>query len=799
MLWFILIFLLLFISGAFFFLFYFYLEAKSKNRLEKTTRRVIFKVLVPREVRRKEDQPENFRERIAQIEPFFASLVSAYEKKFKNRFFGQNYFGFEIIGDNRMVSFYVSAPKSLSGFLEKQLHAAYPAVLITKTAGHNIFKDKKEIAALTLKLAKPAIFPLRTYPNLENETLNGLTNNFSKLAENEAAAIQILARPTAPNWKKKAESFSNSFSRGEKGVTYKSLLSEVGKQVVGKPVPPEEKSPKVLNPIEEEVLRQVKEKAAKTGFETQVRLVAVGESAEESQAILEDIKSGFAQFESMGLNGWRPQKQKPGRVVADFIWQNFANAPISILNTEELAGLWHLPNKFVETPNIEWLAARTLPPPLNLPKEGIVLGESVFRGEKKLVRLLEKDRLRHLFMIGKTGTGKTTLFLNMIEQDINEGRGICFIDPMGDATLEILGRISPARLSDVILFDPSDSEHPLGLNLLEYQKEQQRDFLISEWIEIFYKLFDPARTGIVGPQWEHWGRNAALTVMAQPGGGTLIDIPNLFIDEEYRKRAIANLKDPVVKTFWEEQLAKTADFHKSEMYNYFISKFGRFMTNDLMRNIIGQTKSSFDLRAVMDQGKILLVNLSKGKIGETNAYLLGLILVAKLASAAFSRADLPEESRRPFYLYVDEFQNFTTDTFATILSEARKYRLSLNLTNQYIAQLPEMLRDAVVGNIGTLISFRIGAVDAEFLSKELAGVSVDDLINLGFTQTYVKLLVEAAPTPPFSMQGIKSKTVSQPEIARQIIENSRQKYGRKRELVESEYLARLGKSEKAEG
>jgi type IV secretory pathway TraG/TraD family ATPase VirD4 len=405
--------------------------------------------------------------------------------------------------------------------------------------------------------------------------------------------------------------------------------------------------------------------------------------------------------------------------------------------------------------------------------------------------LKEADRLRHIFMLGKTGVGKTTLFVNMALQDIVQGKGVCFIDPLGDGIEEILARILPERAEDVILFDPSDTERPMGLNLLDWRRPEEKDFLVAEWIEIFYKLYDPTRTGIIGPQWEHWGRNAALTVMSLPGGGTLIDIPRLFTDDDFRKHALTHVADPVVKTFWEQQLTKTADFHKSEMYNYFISKFGRFMTNDLMRNIIGQTGSAFNLREVMDSGKILLVNLAKGKIGETNAQLLGLILVSKLQAAAFSRADIPEERRRDFYLYVDEFQNFTTDSFATILSEARKYKLSLNITNQYIAQLTEKIRDAVIGNVGTMIVYRIGAQDAEFLTKEFPGLTVSDFMNLDRFSAYAKLLIDGSPTQPFSLVGLKTQRVPNEQVLANLKQLSRLKYGTDRRVIEEAFRERI--------
>jgi hypothetical protein len=309
---------------------------------------------------------------------------------------------------------------------------------------------------------------------------------------------------------------------------------------------------------------------------------------------------------------------------------------------------------------------------------------------------------------------------------------------------------------------------------------------------MFYKLFDPGQVGIVGPQFEHWMRNAALTLMDSPEGGTLIEIPKLFTDDSFREKKIQTVQDSVVKAFWTQQLAKTADFHKSEMYNYFISKFGRFMTNITMRNVIGQPKSSFDFREVMDNKKILLINLAKGSIGEINSNLLGMIFVAKLFTAALSRSDIDESQREDFYLYVDEFQNFATDTFASILSEARKFRLNLNITNQYIAQIPEQIRDAIIGNVGTLVAFRVGVPDAEFMAKEFEPVAnQNDLNNIDAFNAYIKLLVSNAPVRPFSMQTIKDSGSDNKELGKAILQLSRLKYGRDASIVDAQINQRI--------
>lgn len=422
----------------------------------------------------------------------------------------------------------------------------------------------------------------------------------------------------------------------------------------------------------------------------------------------------------------------------------------------------------------------------------VTFGYNLYRGKRTNIALKDRDRLRHMYMIGKTGAGKSTVFQNMALQDIRGGRGVCFVDPHGEAIDWLLERIPRERIEDVVLFDPSDGAYPLGLNLLEAGDQNERDFLVSELIEIFYKLFDPTRSGIIGPQFEHWLRNAALTVMADPQGGTILEIPKLFVDRRFEQHKRSFLSDPVVQEFWELQMNKTAEFHKSEMLNYFSSKFGQFLSNRTCRNIIGQAKSSVLFDDILAQEKILLVNLSKGKLGESVAYVLGLIVVAKLQAATLRRAALPPSERPTMHLYVDEFQNLTTDTFASMLSESRKYGLAVHLTNQYFAQLPENIRAAVLGNVGTLLAFQLGAEDAEFLSKEFTPFSKNDLLNLERYSFYVKLVVDGQTTEPFSGTSLPPLDAAGESLAEAARAFSRLAFGNPKALVEAQLRYRLG-------
>ncbi len=417
----------------------------------------------------------------------------------------------------------------------------------------------------------------------------------------------------------------------------------------------------------------------------------------------------------------------------------------------------------------------------------VKIGNNVFRSKTTPIFFPDSDRLRHTYMIGKTGVGKSTLFANMALQDILNFHGVCFIDPHGESIDWLLGRIPEGRLEDVALFDPSDAEYPVGLNLLDAKTPQEKDFVVSELIGIFYKLFDPQKTGIIGPQFEHWLRNASLTVMSGEEGGSILEIPKLFTDKRFELKKRKSLKDPSVMEFWQNQMGKTSDFHKSEMLNYFSSKFGHFANNRLMKNILGQSQSGINFDEIIAKQKILLVNLSKGKIGELNAFALGLILTAKLQAAILKRSAMAQDKRLPFYLFVDEFQNLTSDTFASMLSESRKYGLGVHLTNQYFSQLPENIRSSILGNVGSLIAFQIGMEDAEKLTKEFHPFTEDDLTNLEKHNFYARLSLNGQISQPFSAVSLPpmdapAKTAPENEI----VKFSRLAYGKVKLLVEEQ-------------
>lgn len=767
----------------------FRLNQSVKRQLTVAKDLVFLKVTVPREQRAQEDERKDFRELISIFEPLLATLAGQFQGRSKQ----QPIFSLEIVAKNGEIFFYVAVRSAFAELVQRQIHGQYPAAQIEPARDFTIFEGQNQPYEIAeLQLAKSFVLPLRTYRTLEVDPLNSITSALSKLSENSRGAVQVILEPVSTAWQRDCEKALANVVEG-KDLDSKNAAALVGKAVttVAKQVSGTEKkeNERTVTPKHQQQAELIKEKLSKSALSVTVRCAVTSPVATEAAMYTNMLLSAFSQLNAPDHNSFRINRKAPALIMRDYLLRRPADKS-AILTTEEITSIYHFPNRLTDTPNIHWLSARKLAPPVNLPREGIRLGESNYRGEVRPINLLPTDRMRHLYMIGKTGVGKTVFFENMIEQDIRAGHGVAYLDPNGDAVEWILAHIPKERAEDVVYFNPADTAMPFGLNLLEWKKPEDRDFLVQEAISIFYKLFDPGKTGIVGPQFEHWFRNAALTLMADPEGGTLVELPRLFVDKEFEARKVSHVTDPVVRSFWEKQMAQTSANSKSEMLNYFISKFGRFMTNDMMRNIIGQTKSSFDFREVMDGKKILLVNLSKGLIGDINAQLLGMILVTKLQMAAFSRQDTPEAAREPFYLYIDEFQNFTTDSLATIMAEARKYGLSLAVTNQYIAQLEEPIKNAVMGNVGTMIVFRVGATDAEVLLPEFEGVTIEDMVSVEKQHFYIKMLIENAPTLPFTGRSSAWNPDGHAELAAALKELSRLKFGRDGAVVADEIMRR---------
>jgi hypothetical protein len=783
---------------------------------------VFLEVSIPKENSDPEQEAQKEEKDIIAIAEQFFSTIGTTEHRDISHFLGINeYISFEIGAHNKKIAFYINVPRRLQNLVEKQLHAQYPKAQIDVIRPYNIFSPHCHVATAELTLQKNYAFPLRTYKAMESDPLNSLTNSLSKLDAMEGAAIQLLISPAGEHWQYKPRHYALEIQQGRNPDIVTSsagmkilngffrLINEAFDSLFNSKQQPKYnqqgymdtsgmQKPLNLTPMQQEMIKKFEEKASRQGYKFNLRVISSAADMTMAQSNLKNILSSFMQYSMPPFNGFRVISKKQQQVMSDYIFRVFRNTK-AILNTEELASIWHLPTRFIETPNIKWLNAKKAPAPTNVPASGILLGHNIYRGIDTQIHMERDDRRRHTYIIGRTGTGKTELMKNMAIQDIRNGEGICIVDPHGDLVEDVLQYIPKERAEDVIIFEPADMERPLGLNMLEAKDPSQKDFMIQEMIAIFYKLFPPET---IGPMFEHNMRNVMLTLMEDTQyPGTIADIPRMFTDVNFQKYKLSKVKDPIVRAFWEKEMAKTSDFHKSEMLGYLISKVGRFVENEMMRNIIGQPKSAFDFRKVMDDGKILLINLSKGKTGEVNAKLLGLIIVSKLQMAALSRADIPEENRRDFYLYVDEFQNFVTDSFATILSEARKYRLNLVMAHQFISQLAQekegsskmdtQMRDAVFGNTGTMICFRIGVEDAEIMGKEFAPVFNEfDVINIDRYNAYVKLMIKGAASRPFNMETYPKPEGADRQSAEMIRNLSRLKFGKPRSEVQDEILER---------
>lgn len=751
-------------------------------------------------------------ENISKAQILYNIIASTMQKGFKTKFYGQRHFSFEIVGTKGFVNFYAAVPVALVEVVKQAVVSAYPSARLEEVAEHNIFSPVGKISGTIggeLTLKEHFAYPIATYQDLKRDAMQSLLNALSTLEKEDGVGIQILMRPANPGWRKAASSVASKKRKGKdskKGGA--AVAGQWAKQLAVAAVkPPEDKgggggSDKAdLSNLDQAIVDAIDDKTRHPGYETMIRVVASSNISQRAQAILSNIVATFSLFDAPGKNGFKYTPAKDiERFVTAYILRFFPQENNqSILNSIELATLFHFPDqKNIPTSQLQRQDSKQVDGPRNVPDEGLLLGYNIFRGVKKPIRLAQGDRQRHMYAVGQTGTGKSTFLENLALQDMLNGEGFAFVDPHGDTVEKLLAMVPKERTEDVIYFCPADMDYPIGLNMFEFNTPQQKDFLIQEAINMLYKLYDPQRQGIIGPRYEHWFRNAALTLMADPEGATFIDIPKVFTDNKYAKQKLQHVTDQTVLDFWNKEMAQTSDYHKSEVLGWFVSKFGAFLSNEMMRNIIGQTKSSFNLRDIMDNKKILLVNLSKGRTGELNSKLLGMIFVMKFQAAAMSRANIPENERQDFCLYVDEFQNFSTDSFATIMSEARKYHLNLIVANQFTTQLSDEIRDAVFGNMGTIVSFRVGQNDVDALTRYFQPLfDGEDLLRIPSYNAVVRTLVNGVPTQPFSMAGLPPLGNPNPQLADALKQLSAAKFGRPKAKVESEIFARLATKEES--
>lgn len=821
------------------FLVFVFCEIRIVYNKKRSMNMVFLRIMLPKKEGKEEKESEgeqfgtqkDFIKNSGVMTQLLEALYAIISPRLIDKIRGQSFFSLEYALIDRRIYFYVVIPYELKEIFEKQITAFYPDANVEQMEDYNIFKTDSKQSACVMRFNKPNYYPLKTYQRQGDDPINNILNAFSKLDETEGAAIQIVLRPKTDGWQNKGRKTAEKIFQGENKKSWLSYFNPF--RFIGTLIDILFRGPTAENlrdnmdlskgstrttPLTDETVKAIEEKNTKPGFDARIRIVTSATTKRKANQTLEVLKTAMGICNAPHLNGLSfTRYHSVKRIVKNYIyrllWGTFLQTikfENMILCSEEIASFFHFPSaKYNDVPQVAWQRYKIVRAPDDLPKQAktsLHLGYNLYRGERRDIHLLEEDRFRHLYLIGQTGTGKSVFLESLIKQDIRNGRGVCVVDPHGDLVDACLGWVPRERADDVIVFDPSDLERPMGLNMLEADTPEEKDFIALEAMNMMIGLFG---NEIFGPRIQDYFRNGCLTLMDDPDGGALTDIVRLFTDDAWQQMKVAKVKNPIVKSFWVNQMAQTGAREKQEMIPYFAAKFGAFITNTLMRNVIGQTKSAFRFDEVMDQGKILLVKLSKGLIGDINANLLGMIFVNKIQVAAMRRQQKPKETRVPFYLYVDEFQNFITDSFESILSEARKYRLGLIIAHQYIDQLmkeglgrgaDEKVKNAVFGNVGTMMNFKIGAKDAEYMAKEMApSFSDNDLINLEGFNSCLKMSINNMISKPFSLKTIKyweETPLDKPdkELSEALVQLSRLKYGRDAEFVNREIMRRIGAS-----
>ncbi len=782
---------------------------QRQNDYKRTLSLTFLKVTMPKkdsELDEKQETTRDFKEMVGIMEQLYASMKSIYSWKILKKILGQDILSFEYVAHENETYFYVVLPKTYKNLIEKQINWFYTDAIIEETTEVNIFKNRKFIEWTYVNTTKDFFLPIKTYQKLESDPINNIVNAFSKLEEDESAVIQILLKPIDDDWQGDCSKASNKILSGKKaGFTLNPV--KIFRGLISLLMTKQEewwKKEEKTSALTQERAKTVDEKWDKTGFETIIRVVVSANSQNIVEAEIKNIVSSFTQFNYPDFNKLSTTLYHSNkRLIKNYIYRYFRK-PIylkkMILNTEELASIYHFPHiKYNRNPEIKWQNFKIVKAPTNIPKEWLLLWYNVYRGIKKEIRMKTEDRFRHFYVIWQTGTWKSSILQVMARQDLKNGEWLCVIDPHWDLARDLLPFIPRERADDVIFFDPSDTSRPIWMNLLEAHSDEEKELVAMDALNIMIKLF---WNEVFGPRIQDYFRNAVLTLMDYPQGWAITDVMRLFTDLDFQSERVKHVKNPIVKSWWLNTYAAMWDREKAEIIPYFQAKFSGFTTNKMMRNIIWQIKSSFDILDVMQSGKILIVNLSKWRLGDFNSKLLWMILVSKLQMAAMRRDNIPKAERKDFYLYIDEFQNYVTESIESILSEARKYRLSLNIAHQYLWQLESSdnltksslnLKNAIFGNVWTIMSYKIWPEDWEFMSKYYAPTfSPQDLVNMDKFKSVMKLAVDNQPTIPFSIIPVNPYLETGDEkLAKAFVELSRLKYWRDVEFVSKEIEYRI--------
>ncbi len=761
----------------------------------------LFEVTLP-ELKGAADREYQLSELVGMMEQLFLGLRSIGSKEKHNQFVLE----IAVADNSDDIVFYAAVPDIFVTLFEKQTLSLFPHAVITEQVhDYNIFVEGGHTIVADVVLKKHPIYPIRTHDTFASDPLAVILNAFSKIErEGGGAAIQFVIRhPQTDHYRQ----YKEIIKRVEKGMKASEAISRstLGGEVLASMsefiFAPSKKSDEKKEASDDGgLVQQFSQKIGAPIVEVNIRVAVSARTKSRTDQIFGEIEATFHQFSMVGGNEWVWKLNNgSARKAAEkaFSFREFKTRTMIPLSLTELSTMIHFPgNGIVSSPQFKQSQANTAPAPTTMPDSGTLIGVNHHRNVSRDIYITAEDRLRHFYIIGQTGTGKTTLMKNMIVQDIQNGDGVCMIDPHGTDIEDVLGAIPPERAGDVIYFDPSQMENPVGLNMLEFDpnKPEQKTFVVNELFSIFQKLYG-ANPESMGPMFEQYFRNATLLVMEDPdSGNTLMDISRVMADARYRRLKLEKATNPVVVQFWREIATKAGGEASLEnIVPYIVSKFDVFTANDYMRPIIGQQRSAFNFRQIMDEKKILLVNLSKGRLGDINANLIGMIIVGKILMAALSRVDDPSRSFPPFYLHMDEFQNISTTAISAILSEARKYKLGLTIAHQFIAQLDQDIKDAVFGNVGSLAAFRVGPEDAQWLEQQfLPTFNASDLMSVPNRHAYVRMLADGTPTKPFSIATHAPASVDGAQV-KTYIEASARRYGRPRREVEAEIEARYAK------
>ena len=750
-------------------------------------------------------------EMISQAQTMYNVILSTATRGFKSDFYGQRHMSFEVVAHGGLIHYYAVVPTVLIDAIKQAIIAAYPTAQLEEVEELNLFNPTSKISGIAggeFVLANSFEAPIATYKETKRDATGAILNAFSNAQRGDGLGLQILLRPAHPSWVKSVETRAQNIREGKKdrsvGSTGMKYFAQVFEALWQPPSADKEKekdgTPKPISGVDQSRIEAMEEKARYAGYEVKIRLIASCPNLERSRQLVGGVVSAFALFNSPNNNSFKFKPiENTEQFATNYIMRFFPQEDNkNILNTVELASVFHLPDQTnVPSTQVERQHFKEVDGPAIVMEKGLLLGYNIYRGRKKAIRLGENDRRRHVYVMGATGMGKSVFLENLALQDMVAGKGFAFIDPHGDSAEKLLSMVPSDRIDDVIYFNPSDMENPIGMNLFEIDPndpdpERTQDYIIAETMNMLYSLYDPQHQGIVGPRMANIVRNAALLLMADPKGGTFMDIPKVLVDPDFAKPKIKYLKNQRAIDFWTKEWPNAQRSNDAgEVTSWVVSKWADF-ENTMMSNILGQVHSTVNLRKVMDEGKILLVNLSKGKLGDMPAKLLGMVFVMKFQAAAMSRANIPESERRDFCLFVDEFQNFATDSFESILSEARKYRLSLTVANQFVTQLTDKIRAAIMGNTGTFIIGRVGSEDAENIVKLFAPVfDTEDLQYMPNYTAAVKMLLNGSPTSPFSLQLPPPMGHPNAQLGEELKRLSAVKYGVPRATVEAEIHARL--------